>query len=405
MKRILYSFLIISFLSLLTFKIQVKADAPAVGGDGAIVMDATTGQILYSKNPDTKYPPASTTKIMTALLVLENCNLNETVKVSDIPPYAIGSKIGLFPGEEMSVWDLLHGLLIESGNDCADALAEHVSGSIDNFTKLMNKRALELGCKNTNFVNPHGLYDPLHRTSAYDLALMLRELSKYPQFHIISTSIGYKIPATNKAPERGLWNKDYLLIKGNKLYFNGIIGAKTGYTIDSKFSYVASATRNGETLILAIMHNEKDNCFKDAYNLLNYCFDNFTLKKIYSKGDPITTYKNNKLEVPLISEKDIYGVFNKNDIYTPPFTLKDVNLNNTSFKKGDYVISGSLSFKDNYNCEVPLCSTKNHIIIPPKKALDTDNFDITKLTFLTLLNLIIASVFYVIKKYKKGVIF
>lgn len=404
MKRIIYSFLLISFLSLLTFKVSVKADAPAVGGDGAIVMDATTGQILYSKNPDAKYPPASTTKIMTALLVLENCNLNDTVKVSKIPPYADGSKIGLFEGEEMSVWNLLHGLLIESGNDCAEALAEHASGSIDNFTKLMNKRALELGCKNTNFINPHGLYDPLHRTSAYDLALILRELSKYPQFHIISTDIGYKIPATNKAPERGLWNKDYLLIKGNKLYFNGIIGAKTGYTIDSKFSYVASATRNGETLILAIMHNEKNNCFEDAYNLLNYCFDNFTLKKIYSEGDLVTTYKNNKVEIPLISKKDVYGVFNKNDIYTPTFTLKDVNLTEVSFKKGDYVLGGSLKFKDSYTCEVPLCSSKDHILVTHKKPNETKNFDMQNLIFLTLLNLIIASAFYITKKYKKDVI-
>lgn len=403
MKRTLYIILLAVFLLVLPFNISVKAEAPSVGGDGAVVMDATTGQIIYSKNPDVKYPPASTTKIMTALLVLENCNLNDTVKVSNIPPYAIGSKIGLFPGEEMSVWDVLHGLLIESGNDCAEALAEHISGSMDNFAKLMNKRALELGCKNTNYVNPSGLYDPNHRTSPHDLALMLRELCKYPQFHIISTTVGYKIPATNKAPERGLWNKNSLCTKGNKLYFDGIIGAKTGYTIDSKFSYAAAATRNGETLILAIMHDPKTNCFVDAYNLLNYCFNNYTLKKIYSKGDVVTTYKSNKLEIPLKSENDIYGVFNKNDVYTPNFTLEDINLNNTSFKKGEYIISGSLKFKDNYTCKVPLYSSKDHIIAVNKKVKSTNSYDYTSLILLTLLSISIATVFY-IKRNKKDVI-
>lgn len=392
-KAFIFTFVFI--LAISVNKLVIFADSPPeVNGDGAIVMDATTGEVLYSKNPDTKYPPASTTKTLTALITLEKCNLNDVVTVSNIPPYVEGSKIGLFPGEQITVWNLLNGLLIESGNDCAEALAEHISGSIGNFAELMNRRATELGCTETHFVNPHGLYDDNHRTSPRDLTIILRELIKHPEFHKISTSIGYKIPADNKAPERGLWNKNKLCIKGSKQYYEGIIGAKTGYTNDSKFSYVAAATRNGETLLVAIMHDKKTNCFEDATKLLNYCFNNFTLSKVYSRGDIISQY-NNKIDIPLIANDDVFKVFKKNEIYKPTVILNSVDLSNKSFNKNDYVMDCTLKFKDNVQT-IKLNAGKEHIIKKPctlsKKTITSRN--IYSIVTLNLITILLACSFY-----------
>ena len=168
--------------------VKAQSNPPAVSADSVVLMDATTGKVLYEKNKNTAYPPASTTKIMTALLVLEKANLEDVVTVSKNAEMADGSKIYLFQGEEVSVKELLYGLILASANDCAVALAEHISGSTEEFAKLMNERAKSLACKSTNFVNPNGLYDANHKTSAYDLALIMQELTKHEEYKEISTT-------------------------------------------------------------------------------------------------------------------------------------------------------------------------------------------------------------------------
>ncbi len=173
-----------------------------IAADGVVLMDSKTGKIIYSKNPDKPYPPASTTKIMTALLTLERGNLDDIVTIGRKPPLAEGSKIYILEGEKIKVRDLLYGLLLASANDCAEALAEYLSGSLDNFSKDMNKRAKELGCINTNFVNPSGLYNDKHRTSARDLAIIMNELVKQPEYSKIATTLSYNIPPTNKSKEK-----------------------------------------------------------------------------------------------------------------------------------------------------------------------------------------------------------
>jgi serine-type D-Ala-D-Ala carboxypeptidase (penicillin-binding protein 5/6) len=247
-----------------------------VAADSAVLMDAESGRILYSKNMNTAYPPASTTKIMTALLVLENCKLEDLVTIGKKPPNTEGNNICLIEGEQFTVKDLLHALIIESANDCANALAEHISGSVENFALKMNERAKELGCKSTNFTNPSGLYHKYHKSSAKDLALIMMELIKHREFTTIATTMSYSIPSTNKTVrERSIPNRNKLLIKNSGVYYEGCIGGKTGYTIQSKHSYVASAEKAERKLIVALVHDKEKKFYQDTIRLFNFGFSQY----------------------------------------------------------------------------------------------------------------------------------
>ncbi len=359
-------FVVLLLVCLLIFSsfnglVYAKDNPPAVSADSAVLMDATTGQVLYGKNMDTAYPPASTTKIMTALLTLENCNLDDVVTVGKNPPLAEGSKIYLFEGEKIKVRDLLYGLILVSANDCAEALAEYISGSLDKFAGKMNARALELGCEDTNFVNPSGLFDPKHKTSAKDLALIMRQLVINSEYEKIATTQSYKIAPTNKsALERPLWNENKLIQKGSKYYYEGCEGGKTGYTTQSDHSYVASATRNGHRLIVALVHDKNKTFFADAPALLNYGFNNFDLVKLYNKGDIISDYKKSGIDIPLLANDDIYYINEKDSTVKPSIDIStESDLALKKVHKGDIVgkiIVGSSKNSQSY----PLTSSIDH---------------------------------------------
>ncbi|MCX7950704.1 MAG: serine hydrolase, partial [Clostridiales bacterium] len=158
MKRF-FSFTLMLFILFFTFNTAYALSPSDFTSEAQILIDADTGQILYGNNIDIKYAPASTTKILTALIALDKCQLTDKVIIGKKPPYADGSKIYLIEGEELTVEQLLYALLLESANDAAEALAEHISGSVEEFATLMNEYAKNIGCKNSNFVNPHGLYN------------------------------------------------------------------------------------------------------------------------------------------------------------------------------------------------------------------------------------------------------
>lgn len=355
----IFCFCIITFIP-----VQAKNSVPQVSADSVVLMDGTTGQILYGKNMNTPYPPASTTKTMTALLTLENCNLDDYVTIGKNPPEVDGSKIYLFEGEKIKVRELLYGLLLPSGNDCAEALAEHISGSIDNFAKLMNKRAKELGCTNTHFVNPSGLYDDKHRTCAKDLALIMKELIKHPDYIKIATTVSHKIPPTNKEPNgRPLWNENKLVQKYSSCYYPGCLGGKTGYTIQSKHSYVAAATRNNRTLIVALVHDCEKTFFDDSRSLLNYGFKNYESIKLFSKGDKLGDYKlKNSTTVPLIASKDYYFTKKIGTNLKPSIKISvDKSKINNDFNKNDVIGTATIVFKSGDPDKVELCSGINNV--------------------------------------------
>lgn len=246
-------------------------------GKANIVLDVATGRILYEKNIHEKLPMASTTKIMTALLALENVPLDKKVRVHPEAEGIEGSSIYLRANEKIKMLDLIYGLMLRSGNDAATAIAYEVSGSIEEFVSLMNKRAKEIGAKDTNFVNPHGLHHVDHYTTAYDLAIITREALKNPIFkEIVKTKFwlaerdGYQ-HFTNK-------NKILNICEGGD-------GVKTGYTISSGRCLVASATRNNMQFI-AVTLNDGD-WFNTANKLLNYCFDEYEAYSVFQKKDLI----------------------------------------------------------------------------------------------------------------------
>lgn len=344
MKRFLPILMVILMLiSSSNIIVYAKNAAPTVSADSAILMDATTGTILYSKNMDDAYPPASTTKIMTALLTLENSNLDDIVTVGKNPPYVDGSKIGLFEGEEISVRNLLYGMLLLSGNDCAVTLAEHISGSTSAFADLMNKKAKELGALDTHFVNPSGLYDENHKTSAKDLALIMKELIKYPDFREISSTFSYKVPPTNKHPEGiNLANENKLINKNSMYYYNGADAGKTGYTVQSAHSYVASAVRNGQRLIVALVHDKNKTFFQDSRALFDYGFNNFELVPLYKKNELVTTVTEGNLNIPLLAQNDYYYVRDKSLNEVPKVEVNKSNLTNKSFSRGDKITDATL---------------------------------------------------------------
>jgi len=329
--------------------VSARVIPPAVSADSVVLLDATTGKILYEKNKDSAYPPASTTKIMTILLVLENSNLNDVVTVSKNAEIADGSKIFLVEGEKITVKELLYGLILASANDCAVALAEHVSGTTEKFVELMNKKAKSLGCTHTNFVNPNGLYNINHKTSAYDLSLIMQELTKYAQYTKIALTASYEIPPTNKsAKERPLLNGNRLIQKADQYYYPDCVGGKTGYTIQSKHSYIAVAIRNGQKLIVALVHDSKKTFFPDSRKLLDYGFDNFELFKQFNKNDAVSklTLKDGTV-IPLLASKDLFILKAKNSTLTPTVKIEENKTDLTSIKKGEVLGNAMISFAEN----------------------------------------------------------
>ena len=360
MKKIIT--IMITILLLLTstaYKVNADTAAPPnVNGDGVVLMDATTGDILYGKNVDEAFPPASTTKIMTALLALENCKLDDVVTISnDFTNRNFklldGNTLVIKNGEQVTVKDLLYGLLLRSANDSAVALAEHISGSVPEFAKLMNKRAKELGCTNANFQNPNGLYDKDHKVSAKDLALILRELATHPEFSEIATTTSYTMAPTNKTDpnitkrDRILTNENKLVYKNRPEYYPGIEGGKTGYTIQSLHSYVACATRDNHRLIVTILHSNDKTFFQDARSLFDYGFNNFDLKKMYSKGDVVTSFnEDDGNKISLLASKDFYYTNNKNSNSIPTFDFNQDSLKSKYFRKGDTVSNLDMKLND-----------------------------------------------------------
>jgi len=272
---------------------------PEIMADTAVLINADTGEVLFDKQMDKQKFPASTTKVMTALLTLENLDLDKKVTIDNEVAYTAGSRIFLIEGEEVTVEQLLNAMLIESANDAAVALAKQVSGSVDEFAALMNKRAAELGAKNTHFANPNGMPNEQHLTTAYDLAMVAKEAIKNEKFREIVTTYKYTLPATNKQPERYLYNGNRLLFDTNTkvqyngavipLKYDGVTGIKTGYTVAAGSCLVCSAERDGIELIAVLFQSDPNNMFLDGIKLLDYGFANYTSVEVLSEGAPAGT--------------------------------------------------------------------------------------------------------------------
>lgn len=253
---------------------------PVVNAESAIVMDSDTGVILYSKNIHQKEYPASTTKILTALIVSEQCQLDEIVSFShdavfDTPRDS--SHIAMDVGQELTLEQSLQAILICSANEVCYALAEHITQTTDwsVFAEIMNQRAEELGCLNSHFANPNGLPDENHYTTAYDLAMIGRAFFDNEMLCRITTTRRMEFPVTDKLPLGKLENNQMKIIPGGEYAYDHLVGCKTGFTDDARYCLVSCAEKNGMKLICVVMKDEQPYQYEDTIALLDYGFANF----------------------------------------------------------------------------------------------------------------------------------
>lgn len=277
--------------------------------EAGILIDSKTGKILYGKNENVKMFPASTTKILTAIITIENCNLSDKVTASreaiiSIPPGYSNAEIQ--PNDTISVQDLLNVFLIHSANEAGYILAEHISGSIENFANLMNEKAKEIGCTNTHFTNPSGIHNENHYSTAYDMSLIAQYCMKNETFRkVVSTPYITFSPSEGK--QLKFYNTNDLIINTSKYYYKYAIGIKTGYTSQAKNCLISASSKDGLELIAVILgaaHSEEVSStrYVDTINLFNYGFDNYKSTEILARNSVI---KNVEVENATKDTKDL----------------------------------------------------------------------------------------------------
>ncbi len=293
--------------------------APEINGEGAILMDAATGEILYEKNSKNKMYPASITKLMTVLLALENGNLGDTIPFSHEAVYSIepgSAHIAMQEGEQITLEQALYGIMLRSANEVANAVAEYVDGSIPTFAQHMTQRAKELGCETTNFVNANGLFDENHYTSAYDMALIAKELLKQEAYQKMMSTTYYEIPPTNKQSETRFLHGQHQMLNPNSIYYyEYATGGKTGYTIEALNTLVTFAKKGDMQLIAVVLKCNGAEHYVDTKALFEYGFANFQTVKVFSAQDytktldVVETYKNKTTtlgNVTVAPKEDVY---------------------------------------------------------------------------------------------------
>lgn len=277
--------------------------APSVSANNAILMEQSTGRVLFEKNAYDQDSIASITKIMTAVLAIESGKMEEETTVSREAIYTEGSSIYLEQGEEISIKDLVYGLMLRSGNDAAVAIAEHIGGSEEGFVYLMNEKANWLGMTNTHFDNPHGLDSDNHYSSAYDMAVLTRHAMEYDEYKQISGTTSYQSE-----------NRSYSWQNKNKLltqYYEHSTGGKTGYTKQTGRTLVSTASKDGVDLIAVTLDAPDD--WRDHMNMFEWGFDNYQMETVANEGQvsyqinhsdkPVTGYISQDLLVPLTNEE------------------------------------------------------------------------------------------------------
>ncbi|MBE3597293.1 MAG: D-alanyl-D-alanine carboxypeptidase [Limnochordaceae bacterium] len=302
--------------------VQDPRKGPPVSAEAALLLEVSTGTVLYAKDEHQRRAPASTTKIITALLAIESGRLQDVVTVSRRAAGVTGSSASLSTGERYTLEELLHGLMLPSGNDAAVAIAEHVGGSVSGFAAMMNRRARELGAYDSHFVNPHGLDDPQHYTSAYDLALFARTAMQYPTFAAVVGRRAYTALSQQKT-----WHNTNRLLWS----FEGATGIKTGTTSRAGNCLVAAASREGTQLIGVVLGSSDR--WADSARLLEYGFSAFAVVELARRGDvvaevPVAGASSDlvvrvmaadrlAVTVPVRQVKDVRGVVRLRQLFAP----------------------------------------------------------------------------------------
>ncbi len=268
---------------------------PDLNAESAFLFEANTGVILYAKNIHEHLYPASTTKIMTALLAAEHCKMDEIVNFSHDAVFSLesgSSNIGIDPGQSMPMEECLYGIMVASANEVANAVAEHVAGDMDSFVKMMNDKAGELDLQDTHFTNANGLFNEEHYTSAYDLGMIAREYFKNERLSRIGNTPRYHFVASPGQPD-DFWVKNKHELVNGDIPYEGLRGGKTGYTSEAGETLVTCAEANGLKLICVILKEESPDQFYDTVKLFDYGFGNFTVMNVADNEMKYTIESNN----------------------------------------------------------------------------------------------------------------
>lgn len=344
-----------TFLLIFLFMVFSAETGFALSARSAIVMDAVSGRILFSHNAEERAGMASTTKIMTAITALENSELSSVVTASSAASSVEGSSMYLTSGEKLTLEDVLYGLMLVSGNDAATAVAEHVSGSVEKFAELMNRKALEIGAYNTNFTNPHGLSDKNHYTTAHDLALITAYGMKNPGFVKIVSTKTKKIPWQNH-------DYDRVLVNHNKFMsmYDGCIGVKTGFTKATGRCLVTAVDKNNMRLICVTLNAPDD--WNDHKQLYDTVFSDYMPYKLKNKDEVVITgelKKGTAKNINLVCTEDVYIPIKDGEdknIELVPEVFEDLQ---APINKGDVLGKLKVNINGKGCGEFPLCAAEN----------------------------------------------
>lgn len=362
--------LILSIIIILSI-IPIKTFAVELTSPNAILIDVDSGKILYEKNADSKVYPASTTKVLTAIIALEKCKLDEKATASYDAVMSVpydGSTAAIQVGESFTIKQLVQAMMVCSANEAANILAEHIGGSIPSFASIMNTRAKELGAKNTNFVNANGLHDDNHYTTVYDMAIIARYgMLNIPELKESTSLRNFSLPDTNiyHKGDRNYTNTNKLILPNSSYYYQYATGMKTGYTSKALNCIVASAEKGGVELIAVVFGSVgAENRTDDVKTLFEYGFQQLKGEMFLSKGSAVKelnifggTSETNKMNA-IVNENIIHSIpIDKSAKDYPPKIEIKKGLK-APIASGDTV--GTISYKiEGNNYEYPLIAEKN----------------------------------------------
>lgn len=404
--------IIMMFMAFLPISIFAETNEPTLLAESAILIDANSKTVLYEKNGYSKQYPASITKLMTALLAMENLNPTDTLTFSKEAIFGIepgSSHIGMDVGEEISVDSALHGLLLMSANEVANGLAEAVSGSIDGFAHLMTQRAKELGATQTNFTNPHGLHDDNHYTTAYDMALIASYLADNEYFLKIMQDNTYEIPATNLTNEVRYLSQQHKMLniyRDSSIFREDVIGGKTGYTDMARHTLVTIAKQGETTLVAVVLKSEKNTLYSDTAALLDYGFSSYYSLELNSESDVVKT-----LPMYSIKSGQLYQAGNCSIATTTDFfalvqnniKIQDITTNLTlpsyvdlSMKEGDSIGEITYLYNSKILGSIPLYIKEITYLPSPYTTVSPTPIDLTLPSFTYLYIVILVLILIII---------
>lgn len=386
---------------------QIEETAPLnIVAESAIMIDADTGIILYSKDCHRKLYPASITKVMTTLLALENSKPDDVVTHSHYAVFGIGpgsSHIGMRENEQITMEQALNGIMLASANEVCMAVAEFIDGSVDKFVERMNKKAEELGAKGTHFNNPHGFHDDNHYTTAYDMSLFMQEAIKNENFVKLISTKEYTIPETNIVNEkRPLTNRNKLIQPWSPFYYEYCVGSKTGFTDEAGNTLVTYGKKDDMNIITVVMKDQGTSVYTDTKTLLEYGFSLYSKREVikssdFSKSVKVVQKYNNRSydldEVEAVLKDDVElkipDSFNKSKLSLEPDTPDEIE---PDVNEGDVIGTLNVFYDSKKITTLDLTSNKTVTAIPQEAIEKEIKREVMTESFLSAAKIVGAAV-------------